>query len=460
MKIEMPSKKGLILHTKNKYCNDDFEIIPTFDMSESDIVVKVNELPTTNIDKSKIYLVNENVVGIPQNYIAYVYDNGWVSVAKIQEDYNLLDEQYKLLFKDYQILETNNTNLQNSYNNLQVENTTLQNNNSILQNENTTLQNDKVVLQNQNTILNTQNNELQSSVNNLTNENTTLQTTVDNLTVENTTLQTTINNLENDNASLTTQNERLERNYNSLNLNYQTLSTNYSNLKENYNVALNEKEKFAVQKDAFLGYIQGTKTELTAKDLDGLVNVRSYAFRSSALTSIIFPNTVKTLAQNALRDTSSLETVFLPNSITSISSYAFYALKKLKNVTFEENSVLKSIPNYGFQVCSSLPKLTLPNSITTIGAYAFSGCSALTFFEMGKNIKSISDNAFTSCTALKTLIIKTVTPPSIYATSFKNVTFDAIYVPDISVNEYKAKTNWSALGDFIFPLSSYIPSEV
>lgn len=431
MKIEMPSKKGLILHTKNKYCNDDFEIIPTFDMSESDIVIKVEELPTTNIDESKIYLVNDGVVGIPQTYIAYVYQNGWVSVAKIQEDYNLLDEQYKLLFKDCQILETNNTNLQNSYNNLQKENTTLQN--------------DKVVLQNQNTILNTQNNELQTLVNNLTNENTTLQTTVD--------------NLENDNASLTRQNEILETNYNALNSSHKTLSTNYSNLKENYNVVLNEKEKFAVQKDAFLGYIQGTKTKLTAEDLDGLVTVRGYAFKGSGVTSIIFPNTVKTLAQNALRDTSSLETVFLPNSIASISSYAFYSLKKLKNVTFEENSVLKSIPNYGFQVCSSLPKLTLPNSITTIGAYSFSQC-ALTFFEMGENIKSISDNAFTNCTALKTLIIKTVTPPSIYATTFKNVTFDAIYVPDQSVEAYKAKTNWSALGDFIFPLSSYIPSEV
>lgn len=432
MKIEMPSKKGLILHTKNKYCNDDFEIVPTFNMSESDIIEKVKELPTTNIDKSKIYLVNDNVVGIPQNYIAYVYDNGWRSVAKIQEDYNLLDEQYKLLFKDYQILETNNTNLQNSYNNLQAENTTLQN--------------DKVVLQNQNTILNTQNNKLQASVNNLTNENTTLQTTV--------------NNLENDNASLTTQNERLQTNYNALNSSHQTLSNNYSNLKENYNVVLSEKEKFAVQKDAFLGYIEGTKTELTAEDLDGLVTVRSYAFRSSGLTSIILPKTVKTLATNALRDASSLQTVFLPNSITSISSYAFYSLKKLTSLTFEENSVLKSIPNYGFQVCSLLPKVILPNSITTIGAYSFASCSALAFFEMGENIKSISDNAFTSCTALKTLIIKTVTPPSIYATTFKNVTFDAIYVPDISVNEYKAKTNWSAFGDFIFPLSSYIPSEV
>ena len=439
MKINMPNKKGLIFNTKNKYCKEDIEIIPTFDMSESDIIVKVEKLPTINIDKSKIYLVNDEVVGIPQTYIAYVYQNGWVSVAKIQEDYNLLDEQYKLLFKDYQILETNNTNLQNSYNNLQVENTTLQNNNSILQNENIVLQNDKVVLQNQNTILNTQNNELQTSV----------------------------NNLQTENAFLTTSKQQLQTQYDSLTTDYETLSNDYISLEDKYNVVSTEKEelkisndKLAVQKDAFLGYIEGTKTELTAEDLDGLVTVRGYAFKGSGVTSIIFPNTVKTLGTSALRDTSSLQTVFLPNSITSISSYAFYSLKNLKNVTFEENSVLKSISNYCFQVCSALPKLTLPNSITTIGAYAFNACSALTFFEMGENITRISDNAFTNCTALKTLIIKTVTPPSIYATTFKNVTFDAIYVPDESVEAYKAKTNWSAFGDFIFPLSSYIPSEV
>lgn len=237
----------------------------------------------------------------------------------------------------------------------------------------------------------------------------------------------------------------------------------FKNESDNLSVSFHDAKSITnvtVNNDAFLGYIEGTKTELTAEDLDGLVGVRSYAFRSSALTSIIFPNTVKTLGTNALRDISSLETVFLPNSITSISSYAFYALKKLKNVTFEENSVLKSIPNYCFQVCSALPKLTLPKSITTIGAYAFASCSELTFFEMGENIKSISDNAFTSCSALKTLIIKTITPPNIYATTFKNVTFDAIYVPDQSVEAYKAKTNWSVFGDFILPLSSYIPSEV
>ena len=276
----MPSKKGLILHTKNKYCNDDFEIVPTFNMSESDIVVKVNELPTTNIDKSKIYLVNDNVVGIPQNYIAYVYDNGWVSVAKIQEDYNLLDEQYKLLFKDYQILETNNTNLQNSYNNLQVENTTLQN--------------DKVVLQNQNTLLNTQNNELQTSVNNLT--------------IENTSLQSTINKLEEDVSYYQDRATDWKNQYNFLMTDYESLSNDYFTLEENYNVVSTEKEelkisndKLAVQKDAFLGYIEGTKTQLTAEDLDGLTTVRQYAFRSSALTSIIFPNTVKNRGSAILR---------------------------------------------------------------------------------------------------------------------------------------------------------------
>ena len=68
--------------------------------------------------------------------------------------------------------------------------------------------------------------------------------------------------------------------------------------------------------------------------------------------------------------------VTIPNSVTSIGTYAFYDCSSLTSVTIP-NSVT-SIGEYAFCGCSSLTSVTIPNSVTSIGDSAFYGCSDLT----------------------------------------------------------------------------------
>ena len=98
-----------------------------------------------------------------------------------------------------------------------------------------------------------------------------------------------------------------------------------------------------------------------------------------------------------------LITVKLPNTITSIYSYAFQNCYGLTSVTIP-NSVT-SIVEGAFGGCSGLTSVTIPNSVTSIGSYAFNECSGLTSVTIGNSVTSIGQGAFYACSRLTSVTI-------------------------------------------------------
>ena len=78
--------------------------------------------------------------------------------------------------------------------------------------------------------------------------------------------------------------------------------------------------------------------------------------------------------------------VIIPNSVTSIGSYAFQYCSSLTSVTIPDS--VESIGSSAFYVCSSLTSVTIPDSVTTIGSDAFSNCNSALYteYEYGKYI--------------------------------------------------------------------------
>ena len=68
-------------------------------------------------------------------------------------------------------------------------------------------------------------------------------------------------------------------------------------------------------------------------------------------------------------------TYSIPNSVTSVDDFTFFACTNLTTITIP-NSV-KDIGRSAFYGCSSLTSVIIPNSITSIGTYAFALCDAL-----------------------------------------------------------------------------------
>lgn len=92
-----------------------------------------------------------------------------------------------------------------------------------------------------------------------------------------------------------------------------------------------------------------------------------------------------------------LESITLPNTITSLGNYAFQYCEKLKQIDLPANVI--SLGNYVFADCKALTSISLPSGVTTIPRGGFSG-SGLTSLPDLTNITRINDTAFSYCESI------------------------------------------------------------
>lgn len=71
-----------------------------------------------------------------------------------------------------------------------------------------------------------------------------------------------------------------------------------------------------------------------------------------------------------------MTSIVIPDGVTSIVDNAFYNCSSLTSVTIGDG--VTSISYQAFIGCSSLTSITIPDSVTSISNSAFSGCSSLT----------------------------------------------------------------------------------
>lgn len=165
----------------------------------------------------------------------------------------------------------------------------------------------------------------------------------------------------------------------------------------------------------------GTGEAVTIPDTLGGYPVTAISFMAfvscSNLTSMIIPDSVKTIGNNAVSYCSQLTTVTIGSGATSIGAMAFYSCDSLSqiNVSFA-NAVYSSIDgvlfNYAKTAIVIYPNgksgpYTIPASVLTIKALAFLGCSELTSVTIPDSVTKIEERAFVSCTKLTSVTIPT-----------------------------------------------------
>lgn len=96
------------------------------------------------------------------------------------------------------------------------------------------------------------------------------------------------------------------------------------------------------------------------------------AFEScTSLTSVVIPNSVKTISHSAFQCTG-LTNVTIPNSVTSLGYDAFKDCYFLASITIGNG--IERIGDDTFMNCHSLTSITIPSYVTSIAGSAFSGC--------------------------------------------------------------------------------------
>ena len=113
----------------------------------------------------------------------------------------------------------------------------------------------------------------------------------------------------------------------------------------------------------------------------------------SQITSFTFGNSVEYIPSYLCYGMTHLQSIVIPEGVTSIGSSAFDDCSSLTSITIG-NSVT-SIGNFAFYDCSSLTSISIPNSVTSIGYSVFSGCSSLSSVHWNAiNCDNISDAPF------------------------------------------------------------------
>ena len=114
-----------------------------------------------------------------------------------------------------------------------------------------------------------------------------------------------------------------------------------------------------------------------------------------------------------------VETIIIPEGVTSIGEDAFTYCEGLKNIEIPEGVTI--IGDYAFSYCRSLLEVTIPPSVEEIGDGVFASCKSLKNIEISEGVSLIGERVFSNCTSLSELIIP-FSVTSIGKESFRNCT--------------------------------------
>ncbi len=193
--------------------------------------------------------------------------------------------------------------------------------------------------------------------------------------------------------------------------------------------------------------VEGGNTKYDSRDnCNAIIETQSNTLMSGCKNTFI-PNGVTSIGDYAFY-ASGLTSVTIPNSVTSIGNYAFWACG-MTSITIP-NSVT-FIGALAFKYCNKLTSVTIPNSVTSIGSDVFNNCSKLTSVTIPNSVTSIGSCAFESCVSLKDVYCYAENVPETRASAFTYCNLDnvSLHVPAGSVDAYKVATPWSGFKEVV-----------
>ena len=197
---------------------------------------------------------------------------------------------------------------------------------------------------------------------------------------------------------------------------------------------------------------------------NGVTSIGAGAFEGcSGLTNVNIPDSVTSIGNSAFGGCSGLTSIVIPESVTSIGEGAFNSCTSLTSINVNTgNTVYDSRDNCNAIIETETNTLIcgckttiMPDSVTSISDYAFQGCSGLTSVTIGSGITSIGAKAFYGCSSLTNIVSNAITAPTITNNTFQKVkTGGTLTLPNGGIgynvwmgtgDYYLGKYNWTTV---------------
>lgn len=258
-----------------------------------------------------------------------------------------------------------------------------------------------------------------------------------------------------------------------------TLATQGKYCKENIEVVPTYKTTFAE-------YIEGTKKDITAKDLAGVTEIKCGMINNTNITSLELSDTVTTIGGAVFQGCKNIASITLPDHPIHFVTNAFAGGANVERTVYITNldtwcrhsfdnghshpfvgtsghlylnnekvtelvipDTITFLGNAAFYNCVDLTSVIIHDRVTVCNAWTFNGCTNLKTVSIGNGMQRLND-AFGGCISLMKITCLAETPPVLNSVGLNKVPADCIIeVPAASVEAYKAAPNWIARADYI-----------
>ena len=163
----------------------------------------------------------------------------------------------------------------------------------------------------------------------------------------------------------------------------------------------------------------------------------------SKMQTISLPDGMTSIGASAFANCKYVKSIAIPASVEKISDSAFEDCRMLSTITFAGSSVLTHIGNWAFYNNHEFTSITIPEGVIEIGYAAFYGCTYLDELTLPASMEYIADNGFALCAKLRRINVNASTPPVVEDRTFEDVDRSIpVYVPNTSIELYKAAPVW------------------
>lgn len=205
------------------------------------------------------------------------------------------------------------------------------------------------------------------------------------------------------------------------------------------------------------GFCLNSQAVNTVNIPNTVTSIGNFAFYNSSLSSLTIPESVTEIGNYAFGHTK-LTSLEIPNTVTQIGASAFSG-SELTQIQLPSD--ITAIGRY--LLCGTkITDITIPDSVRTIDGYAFYGCSSLTSMVMPEALNQIHDYALSGCSKLKDIYCPATVPPAVVtsigssakeSSEFNSFTASSatLHVLPECVDTYKSANVWkdfNVVGDY------------